>query len=915
MLPNISHALTKDEADQSSANMRKAIYGASYGYYTKDGVFVPVNVGTPAANQAALDDIFDDKKPGTYVEGAMTINEYAMKLEKDQIAAQGVINSSIGTLDTSIGNLGTSLDDLNKSVGTNLTGTISGVRTEVDNEGDQTQNTIITMVGRTNKILEHYLAKVPEMVRKGMYNTDELDAPSFETMLMTLPDKAADLTLSNGSMIASINPLDPTNNPSPMTVVNENAQASIIDAFAGTAKIAKPVGQASNKLRYAANLLAKSLYPVVKGSKPTEGSGLTTSSDAIYYKRGAETNIYSKFLAPATVDDNISILESNDKTLMDNFFSNEQIKTAANTFILIKGLEAKMNECFDHFQQDPKAKTSNKDGDSGVSYSVFESAAALKDSDEHKDKIHKMNCGPMILDGTAEIIGNKFGNGWGTITQDLNTIYSTKTSWGNAGKIARGELIPTGENDLFIDCRKNSIVDSSCASLNTAIAGLWNKMHEEFFKDDNTKKISGVVQDTSDDGLTKYNVLKMKNTLPSYKSYLQNASTALYAYLYSELSNYIDVDAKAKITNQQALGREYAPFPSFDNFFNPQSYHKRVKNQTIVKTPTVPMTTSVTTSANARYGLNSTNMLNCVSQSPQFGPPERIDNDKTDLIFKYLSHIAGLSSNPSLDLPQILIPMDYSDGASKFQVVLYGGGFFQLEMNPTSAHKRFVSDSTDKDGKFIAATKKGEATKTTNKRNKFLNDLRIKQADELSKLESIMMSKTSALSNLLFAYDQRSSKYTYTCKSRQSMASKVTADTKVQLTPMEGMVHNTRWRLTNSEWKNAVQSMDKTNLARQQLYLMSEMYEMQFQQYAMLERIMTLMSIQVGQTAATAANMSGMMGDGAKNAADSYLAGRFKAGVGGAAGDKASEAKEGATMQADDVSSSTGSIGNEKKET
>ena len=101
-----------------------------------------------------------------------------------------------------------------------------------------------------------------------------------------------------------------------------------------------------------------------------------------------------------------------------------------------------MNECFDHFQQDPKAKTSNKDGDSGISYSVFESAEALKDSDEHKDKIHKMNCGPMILDGTAEIIGNKFGNGWGTITQDLNTIYTTKTSWGNAGKIARGELMP-----------------------------------------------------------------------------------------------------------------------------------------------------------------------------------------------------------------------------------------------------------------------------------------------------------------------------------------------------------------------------------------------------------------------------------------------------------------------------------------
>ena len=37
-------------------------------------------------------------------------------------------------------------------------------------------------------------------------------------------------------------------------------------------------------------------------------------------------------------------------------------------------------------------------------------------------------------------------------------------------------------------------------------------------KNDNTKKISGVTQDTSDDGLTKYNVLKMKNTLPSYKA-------------------------------------------------------------------------------------------------------------------------------------------------------------------------------------------------------------------------------------------------------------------------------------------------------------------------------------------------------------------------------------------------------------
>ena len=79
---------------------------------------------------------------------------------------------------------------------------------------------------------------------------------------------------------------------------------------------------------------------------------------------------------PATVADNISILESNDKTLMDNFFSNEQIKTAANTFILIKGLEAKMNECFDHFQQDPKAKTSNKDGDSGI-FTVFLKAQRL----------------------------------------------------------------------------------------------------------------------------------------------------------------------------------------------------------------------------------------------------------------------------------------------------------------------------------------------------------------------------------------------------------------------------------------------------------------------------------------------------------------------------------------------------------
>ena len=195
--------MTQVEADSSSANMRKAIYGASYGYYTKDGVFTPVSTaGTPDQQQAALDDIFDDKS-GTYVEGAMTINEYAMKLEKDQIAALG-----------DKGAINTSLDDLNKSVGTNLSGTISGVRTEVDNEGDQTQNTIITMVGRTNKILEHYLAKVPEMVRKGMYNTDELDAPSFETMLMTLPDRN-DLTLSNGSMIASINPLDLQTTPPP----------------------------------------------------------------------------------------------------------------------------------------------------------------------------------------------------------------------------------------------------------------------------------------------------------------------------------------------------------------------------------------------------------------------------------------------------------------------------------------------------------------------------------------------------------------------------------------------------------------------------------------------------------------------------------------------------------------------------
>ena len=105
MLPNISNALTQVEADTSSANMRKAIYGASYGYYTKDGVFTPVTTaGTPDQQQAALDDIFDDKS-GTYVEGAMTINEYAMKLEKDQIAALG-----------DKGAINTSLDDLNKSV-------------------------------------------------------------------------------------------------------------------------------------------------------------------------------------------------------------------------------------------------------------------------------------------------------------------------------------------------------------------------------------------------------------------------------------------------------------------------------------------------------------------------------------------------------------------------------------------------------------------------------------------------------------------------------------------------------------------------------------------------------------------------------------------------------------------------------
>ena len=74
-----------------------------------------------------------------------------------------------------------------------IKGAITGVEDETGREGDQTQQTLVTMIGRTNYLLEYYLSKTPDFIKMGLYGTRGLNLAKMRAIDQTLPDASPHL--------------------------------------------------------------------------------------------------------------------------------------------------------------------------------------------------------------------------------------------------------------------------------------------------------------------------------------------------------------------------------------------------------------------------------------------------------------------------------------------------------------------------------------------------------------------------------------------------------------------------------------------------------------------------------------------------------------------------------------------------
>ena len=842
-----------------------------------------------------------------YQAGTAADNTTNLNYTRAQIEAQNQVKDAITSQTT----------DLTSALATqttNITGSIEGTTAAVGTEGDETQQTLVTMIGQTNRILEYYLKNTPAMIRKGLYGTEGLNTVKLKAIEQTLPDPVATLVKTQQEISATFNPFNPSGQPPERA--NIELDKKIRGAFAGMSEIVIPNGASSkNRYEYTARLLSKLLYPVILGGQEAGTNGAVPAmSNIVEITRpgGSLTDggqISSAFVKPATPENNIAIninsetaAGEKDKSALTKALSDDDFKKAAEVYIQLSNLKHRYDNCLKQFQKDtsgPATSAATAGSGSGPDY-IIANTTGLK-APCKKDDTQCINispeCGPIMeasnLTG-QEKINAKYANGWAQLITDTEATISNSINISTPQDTSEdSETIDNG----FVTCSGNGEVKQACQSANLTLATLTRSYQKSLSLKGSGVNKSIYAQNYEQSYTDKSIIKTMKPHVGNFKDGLKDPLNSLYAYLFLKLEQSLmtaetqtapsatsqsGASAGTKGTTDGSTSLEKANFPSYSNYMQNETYEKA--------------------------SANDPSLLECTDAG---GVPKPIITEgkspDTFSALQYIDSMSKMDGNSSLKIEGIPIPLDWEDGnGNKNQIVLAFGAWVpltKLKSEGTAELKQFNYKVSDQ---YYIAGKSPDVTETTySKRPGFYQSFESSIDTKLSKETSALLGKTTAYSTLIYPYQQRNTKYAFSCKSLTNNANKATRT--VYMTPIQAMKQSSSWRLKNTYWRNSVATMDTNNLLREMLFLLAEMRQMQFEQYLQLQKGTTLSAAQVASASAGASAMDGLMGG--SNDAENYLVGRKQSSMPGPAADAASNATDTASAAMGSMDAS-GALGN-----
>ena len=360
---------------------------------------------------------------------------------------------------------------------------------------------------------------------------------------------------------------------------------------------------------------------------------------------------------------------------------------------------------------------------------------------------------------------------------------------------------------------------------------------------------------------------------------------SLYSYLFLKLDNSIlassgvDITLPAASSDEDTSAAESAArtggLPSYSIYMDNATY-----GTTAQSTSTSGSTTGGTSAGSSVTVSSNEDLLECVDTGPVSGTPSQITSGASAAAMSFINNLSGLADGKALTLEGLPIPKDWENGGVKYQVILTAGAWIPLKLGKDEGSQYEYEIDVNSKKYYIIGKDSGTTTKTASERPGFYQELQTNNSTKVLSAMSAMLGRTTAYSSLLGLYEQRNTKYTFTCKSLTNTNSTKTTRT-VHMTPIQAMKSGSSWRLNNTSWRKNVTTMDTNNLLREMLFLLAEMRQIQFEQYITLQKTTCIYSQLAFAQGAAMSSAAGAFGGGSDPTA-SYLTGRKQESGGGA---------------------------------
>ncbi|GEM_PF-2553225 len=879
LLATCVHAQSAQENEDNYFAMFKGRMGA-------DGTF------DPTSSDSTLDTWAQSMAQDQYQTATNTAttatNTTAMKNTLDtlsttatnQLTKQTTMNNNLTTLITDQQATTAAIN----TQGGRVTSAISSAQTEINAEGDETQQALVTMIGRTNKLLQHYLSKTPEMIRLGIYGSKGLNASRMNSIAQTLPDPLAITVKTQQNMMALIDPFNPSARAAGAV---SNSDAKVMSAYSGLKDLNFPsVMSAGNIYEYTTIMLTNLFYPLIKGGR--SGDDIV---DVDFYADKSE-RVVTKWIKVAEPENNVSRnFTGTHKQRIESALQNENFKKTAKLFIRLKNLQHRYKNCSENWQTKPSGSGTSVDTSSSSKPSyIFSNEDGLK-NDKAKTRA-KAECGPVTNNTTltdAGIINSfKYANGFPAIIEDSDT-------WLEDLQITSPKEILKGGSNMesgFIDCNSSDGAKTldgfqACKALNYNIANVIDIYRSSLsLNEKGSAYASALGSGSGANSSVSFDLLKtLKPHLSSMETALDSATGAAYTYAFYELELMLSGRKPPKSGDNKQADGSLGAFPGMSTYIDKKTYV-------------------------ADSSKGSLTMLECVDQTVAKPKTTQFATKDTSSAAGFIDSITGLQDPNSILISGLPVWDNFDDQGKKYMAVLAAGAFVPLSKPSTSSGNaemdQYLYPIRTGSAQYYFAGKDAASTdKTGSTRPSIKTKYKSAAKGKLQSSAKSLITKVAAYTALQGPYDMRNTEYTYSCKSLNKNSGPA-ANKTLKMTPMQAMQLSSTWRMSSSAWRSSIATMDTNNLLREIAYLLAEMRQQQFESYLQDQRILIMTTANVAQSAASADAAAAFGGDDPKKDADDYTVGRESPSVPGGGNESAdNQGAEGASSAADAASGAT----------